>query len=195
MLQDHCRWADLLFLQASRVRLAGNTIAWHSSCAKLLPSNQQINLPPVSRALTDLACPLESMKLVAAGSSVCIFLPSNRKYSVSLWQRTVWIFYGNLQNFSRLTPSTASWRAAWAYDESINIGIVFSTVFTFLEFHCRNIMFIYRIFTLLLASLLVGICAGFENPIRASDGSDPFMVYHEGYYYLTSEFNYWIWIL
>ncbi|KAG7095786.1 hypothetical protein E1B28_006487 [Marasmius oreades] len=27
---------------------------------------------------------------------------------------------------------------------------------------------------------------GFQNPIKASDGSDPFMVYHEGYYYLTT---------
>uniref|UniRef100_A0A0W0GCB1 Telomerase activating protein est1 n=1 Tax=Moniliophthora roreri TaxID=221103 RepID=A0A0W0GCB1_MONRR len=27
---------------------------------------------------------------------------------------------------------------------------------------------------------------GSQNPIKASDGSDPFMVYHEGYYYLTT---------
>ncbi|KAF9260662.1 glycoside hydrolase family 43 protein [Marasmius fiardii PR-910] len=37
--------------------------------------------------------------------------------------------------------------------------------------------------------LLLSFCLcvlGFQNPIKASDGSDPFMVYHEGYYYLTS---------
>lgn len=27
---------------------------------------------------------------------------------------------------------------------------------------------------------------GFQNPIKASSGSDPFMVFHEGYYYLTT---------
>ncbi|KAF8074863.1 Arabinanase/levansucrase/invertase [Lyophyllum atratum] len=27
---------------------------------------------------------------------------------------------------------------------------------------------------------------GFQNPIKATDGSDPFMVFHQGYYYLTS---------
>ncbi|KAF9006183.1 Arabinanase/levansucrase/invertase [Cyathus striatus] len=27
---------------------------------------------------------------------------------------------------------------------------------------------------------------GFQNPIKATDGSDPFIVFHEGYYYLTT---------
>ncbi|EEB93566.1 hypothetical protein MPER_07754 [Moniliophthora perniciosa FA553] len=27
---------------------------------------------------------------------------------------------------------------------------------------------------------------GFQNPIKRSDGSDPFMVYDQGYYYLTT---------
>ncbi|TFK39788.1 glycoside hydrolase family 43 protein [Crucibulum laeve] len=30
------------------------------------------------------------------------------------------------------------------------------------------------------------LTAGFQNPIKSTDGSDPFMVYHEGYYYLTT---------
>ncbi|KIM75265.1 glycoside hydrolase family 43 protein [Piloderma croceum F 1598] len=35
---------------------------------------------------------------------------------------------------------------------------------------------------------LVSACIGFTNPIKSVDGSDPFMVYHDGYYYLTSGF-------
>lgn len=31
-------------------------------------------------------------------------------------------------------------------------------------------------------------CDAFSNPIKTTDGSDPFMVYHEGYYYLTSKY-------
>lgn len=40
---------------------------------------------------------------------------------------------------------------------------------------------------LFLVLLLQGLLAvGFTNPIKQTDGSDPFMVYHEGYYYLTT---------
>ncbi|KAF9466076.1 Arabinanase/levansucrase/invertase [Collybia nuda] len=39
------------------------------------------------------------------------------------------------------------------------------------------------LFTLAAQSLLA---LGFTNPIKSRDGSDPFMVYHEGYYYLTT---------
>ncbi|KAG6821443.1 hypothetical protein H0H93_010167 [Arthromyces matolae] len=41
---------------------------------------------------------------------------------------------------------------------------------------------------LLFASLLVQclLTNGFTNPIKTYNGSDPFMVYHEGYYYLTT---------
>ncbi|PFH50270.1 glycoside hydrolase family 43 protein [Amanita thiersii Skay4041] len=40
---------------------------------------------------------------------------------------------------------------------------------------------------LLLALLGESLLAfGFTNPIKSRNGSDPFMVYHEGYYYLTS---------
>ncbi|KAK1235396.1 hypothetical protein PQX77_001389 [Marasmius sp. AFHP31] len=42
----------------------------------------------------------------------------------------------------------------------------------------------FKLFALLLA-LCVSVW-GFQNPIKSRDGSDPFMVYHEGYYYLTS---------
>ncbi|KAL0579425.1 hypothetical protein V5O48_002596 [Marasmius crinis-equi] len=41
-----------------------------------------------------------------------------------------------------------------------------------------------KLLTLLLAFCLSVL--GFQNPIKARDGSDPFMVYHEGYYYLTT---------
>ncbi|RDB20805.1 Extracellular exo-alpha-(1-_5)-L-arabinofuranosidase [Hypsizygus marmoreus] len=30
------------------------------------------------------------------------------------------------------------------------------------------------------------VASGFQNPIKATDGSDPFVVYHDGYYYLTT---------
>lgn len=33
---------------------------------------------------------------------------------------------------------------------------------------------------------LLSRAATFQNPIKQTDGSDPFMVYHEGYYYLTT---------
>ena len=38
------------------------------------------------------------------------------------------------------------------------------------------------------ATLLLGevFAATFTNPIREKDGSDPFMVYNDGYYYLTT---------
>ncbi|KAF5383690.1 hypothetical protein D9615_003620 [Tricholomella constricta] len=39
------------------------------------------------------------------------------------------------------------------------------------------------LFALAAQSLLA---FGFQNPIKSTDGSDPFMVYHDGYYYLTS---------
>jgi GH43 family beta-xylosidase len=38
----------------------------------------------------------------------------------------------------------------------------------------------------LLLSHLTLFVYGFQNPIKSSDGSDPFMVYHEGFYYLTT---------
>ncbi|ESK84267.1 glycosyl family [Moniliophthora roreri MCA 2997] len=37
-----------------------------------------------------------------------------------------------------------------------------------------------------LVFVLVLSALGFQNPIKASDGSDPFMVYDKGYYYLTT---------
>ncbi|KAK0469927.1 Arabinanase/levansucrase/invertase [Desarmillaria tabescens] len=45
------------------------------------------------------------------------------------------------------------------------------------------------LFLLCIISFQVSSALGvatFTNPIKSSDGSDPFMVYHEGYYYLTT---------
>lgn len=44
----------------------------------------------------------------------------------------------------------------------------------------------FQALLLLFASGLVSTCIAFTNPIKSVDGSDPFMVYHDGYYYLTS---------
>lgn len=47
-------------------------------------------------------------------------------------------------------------------------------------------MLTFQALLLFLASFFVVTCDAFTNPIKSTDGSDPFMVYHEGYYYLTS---------
>jgi hypothetical protein len=49
---------------------------------------------------------------------------------------------------------------------------------------------LYRPFLLLFASALASTCSAFTNPIKSVDGSDPFMVYSDGYYYLTSGFHF-----
>ncbi|KAF8892279.1 glycoside hydrolase family 43 protein [Infundibulicybe gibba] len=42
------------------------------------------------------------------------------------------------------------------------------------------------LFFLATTQLLLVFGATFTNPVKARDGSDPFMVFHEGYYYLTT---------
>ncbi|KAH6909951.1 glycoside hydrolase family 43 protein [Coprinopsis sp. MPI-PUGE-AT-0042] len=42
------------------------------------------------------------------------------------------------------------------------------------------------LFTLFVGLLGLTSTWAFQNPIKAKDGSDPFMVWHEGYYYLTT---------
>ncbi|KZP07162.1 glycoside hydrolase family 43 protein [Athelia psychrophila] len=44
----------------------------------------------------------------------------------------------------------------------------------------------YPLFLLCIVGLLSLLCRAFENPIKTVDGSDPFMVYQDGYYYLTT---------
>ncbi|KZP14377.1 glycoside hydrolase family 43 protein [Athelia psychrophila] len=44
----------------------------------------------------------------------------------------------------------------------------------------------YRLLLLCVVGLLSLSCRAFENPIKTVDGSDPFMVYQDGYYYLTT---------
>lgn len=63
-------------------------------------------------------------------------------------------------------------------------------------YHCSfvqdvsEIMRSYRLLLLCVVGLLSISCRAFENPIKTVDGSDPFMVYQEGYYYLLSMFLY-----
>lgn len=51
-----------------------------------------------------------------------------------------------------------------------------------------EIMRSVSLFLLCVVGLLSLSCRAFENPIKTVDGSDPFMVYQDGYYYLTSAF-------
>ncbi|KZP19894.1 glycoside hydrolase family 43 protein, partial [Athelia psychrophila] len=42
------------------------------------------------------------------------------------------------------------------------------------------------LFLLCVLGLLSLLCHAFENPFKTVDGSDPFTVYQDGYYYLTT---------
>ena len=50
---------------------------------------------------------------------------------------------------------------------------------------------LYRALIPILASVLTLTCLRFINPIKSVNGSDPFMVYRDGYYYLTSKFGFY----